>query len=295
MDKPLADNTPLGVLLMSLAVLLWVVHDAVSKWLLQDYRLLQVLLMRSVFSLVPITVVLYREQSFSLLRSARIGPLVGRGCLGAISFGLFLAALPLMPLADVFAIVMSAPLLIAALSVPLLKEPVGVRRWVAVLIGFAAVLFMVRPGGGMSLIGASLVVGSVVFYALTMVATRFLGRTATAGTMTFYSSLVFLCIGSIGAPFVWTHPTPLALALMVATGLLAGCAQYCMTEAFRIAPPAVVAPFEYTSMVWAMILGFVVWRDIPTTGVLVSAGVIVVSGIYLLHREKLAQQATAGR
>ena len=256
MRKPLADNTPLGVLLMSLAVFLWVVHDAVSKWLLQDYPLFQVLLMRSIFALIPVAVVLYREDSFAQLRSAQAWMLVGRGCLGAISFGLFLAALALMPLADVFAIVMSAPLLIAALSVPLLKEPVGARRWVAVLVGFVAVLFMVRPGGDMSALGALLVVGSVVFYALTMIATRVLGRTATAGTMTFYSALVFLFIGVVVAPFVWINPTPFAMLLMVATGLLAGCAQYSMTEAFRIAPPAVVAPFEYTSMIWAMILGF---------------------------------------
>lgn len=290
MNKPLADNTPLGVALMSLAVLVWVVHDAVSKWLLQDYPLFQVLLMRSIFSLVPIVAVLFREQSFAGLHKAPVWKLVGRGCLGAISFGLFLAALTLMPLADIFAIVMSAPLLIAALSVPLLQEPVGLRRWVAVLIGFAAVLFMVRPGGGMSLPGALLVVGSVVFYALTMIATRVLGRRATAGTMTFYSSLVFLAIGLVGAPFVWVDPTPFAMMLMVTTGLLAGCAQYSMTQAFRIAPPAVVAPFEYTSMVWAMILGFLIWGDIPTAGVLISSGVIVLSGIYLLHREKLAQQ-----
>ncbi len=93
----------------------------------------------------------------------------------------------------------------------------------------------------------------------------------------------------IAAPFTWVQPTPIGMLLMVATGVLAGSAQYCLTEAFRIAPPSVVAPFEYTSLLWAMLLGFFVWGDVPTMLVLVSAAVVIASGIYLLLDEKAAQ------
>jgi drug/metabolite transporter (DMT)-like permease len=284
------DNAKHGVLLMSLAAFLWVLHDAISKWLLQDYSIYQVLLLRTVFSLLPIWIVVRREGGYGRLRDSRIGVCLGRGCLAVACFVLFLAALPLMPLTDIFAIVMSAPLLIYALSALLLKEPVGLRRWLAVLVGFCAVLVMVRPGGAVSPIGALLVMGSVITYSLAMILTRRLGSTESAGAMTFYSALVFLVVGLVGAPFTWIQPTPFGLLLMAATGLLAGSAQYCLTEAFRIAPPSVVAPFEYTSLIWAILFGFLVWGDVPTTLVLVGAAVVIISGIYVLHDEIVVER-----
>jgi drug/metabolite transporter (DMT)-like permease len=284
------DNSTLGVLLMSLAAFLWVLHDAISKWVMQDYSIYQVLLLRTVFSLLPILIVLRHEGGTVRLRDARVWVCLGRGCLAVASFALFLAALPLMPLTDIFAIVMSAPLLISALSALVLKEPVTFRRWVAILIGFSAVLVMVRPGGDVTSPGALLVVGSVVVYSFAMILTRRLGSTESAGAMTFYSALVFLAVGLIAAPFSWIRPTPIGMLLMAATGLLAGSAQYCLTEAFRIAPPSLVAPFEYTSLLWAMLFGFLVWGDVPTTLVLVSAAVVIVSGIYVLHDEKATQR-----
>jgi len=285
-SDPRTDNSSLGVLLMSLAAFIWVLHDAISKWVLQDYSIYQVLLLRTIFSLLPIAIVVRREGGVARLRNARVWVCLGRGCLAVACFVLFLAALPLMPLADIFAIVMSAPLLISALSALVLKEPVGLRRWLAVLIGFSAVLVMVRPGGNVSTPGALLVLASVVTYAFAMILTRRLGSTESAGVMTFYSALVFLSVGLIAAPFTWVRPTPIGLLLMAATGLLAGSAQYCLTEAFRIAPPSVVAPFEYTSLIWAMLFGFVVWGDVPTTLVLASAMVVIASGIYVLQDEK---------
>lgn len=286
MTQSRTDNSTLGVLLMSLAAFLWVLHDTISKWVMDDYSIYQVLLLRTIFSLLPIAIVLRREGGMVRLRSSKVWICLGRGCLAVACFMLFLAALPLMPLTDIFAIVMSAPLLISALSALLLKEAVGIRRWIAVLIGFSAVLVMVRPGGHMDPTAALLVMGSVVTYALAMIMTRRLGTTESAGAMTFYSALVFLAVGLIAAPFTWIQPTPIGLLLMAATGLLAGSAQYCLTEAFRIAPPSVVAPFEYTSLVWAMLFGFLVWGDVPTKLVLASAAVIIASGIYVLHDEK---------
>ncbi len=290
MSHSRTDNSTLGVLLMSLAAFLWVLHDVISKWVMQDYSIYQVLLLRTIFSLLPIAIVLRHEGGMVRLRNSRVWVCLGRGCLAVACFVLFLAALPLMPLTDIFAIVMSAPLLISALSALVLKEPVGFRRWMAVLVGFSAVLVMVRPGGHIVPLAALLVMGSVITYAFAMILTRRLGSTESAGAMTFYSALVFLSVGLIAAPFSWTQPTPVGLLLMAATGLLAGSAQYCLTEAFRIAPPSVVAPFEYTSLLWAMLFGFLVWGDVPTLLVLVSAAVVIASGIYVLHDEKTTQR-----
>ncbi len=290
MSHSRTDNSSLGVLLMSLAAFIWVLHDAISKWVMQDYSIYQVLLLRTIFSLLPILIVVRREGGMVRLQRARVWICLGRGCLAVSCFVLFLAALPLMPLADIFAIVMSAPLLISALSALVLKEPVGLRRWLAVLVGFSAVLVMVRPGGNVDTSGALLVMASVVTYSFAMILTRRLGSTESAGAMTFYSALVFLAVGLIAAPFTWVRPTPVGLLLMAATGLLAGSAQYCLTEAFRIAPASVVAPFEYTSLIWAMLFGFLVWGDAPTTTVLVSAAVVIASGIYVLQDERAVQR-----
>jgi drug/metabolite transporter (DMT)-like permease len=284
------DNSTLGVLLMSLSAFLWVLHDAISKWVLQDYSIYQILLLRTIFSLLPILIVLRREGGIIRLRHSRVWVCLGRGCLAVVCMVLFLSALPLMPLTDIFAIVMSAPLLISALSALVLKERVTFRRWVAILIGFSAVLVMVRPGGEAISPGALLVVGAVVTYSFAMILTRRLGSTESAGAMTFYSALVFLAVGLIAAPFSWIRPTPIGMLLMAATGLLAGSAQYCLTEAFRIAPPSLVAPFEYTSLLWAMLFGFLIWGDVPTALVLAGAAVVIASGIYVLHDEKAAQR-----
>ncbi len=290
MPRSRTDNSTLGVQLMSLAAFLWVLHDAISKWVMQDYSIYQLLLLRTVFSLLPILIVLRHEGGIVRLRGARVWVCLGRGCLAVTCFVLFLAALPLMPLTDIFAIVMSAPLLISALSALVLKERVTFRRWVAILIGFSAVLVMMRPGGDVTSPGALLVVGSVVVYSFAMILTRRLGSTESAGAMTFYSALVFLAVGLIAAPFSWIQPTPIGMLLMAAIGLLAGSAQYCVIEAFRIAPPSLIAPFEYTSLLWAMLFGFLVWGDVPTALILAGAAVIIVSGIYVLHDEKATQR-----
>lgn len=281
------DNAVFGILMMMGAVFLWVIHDVISKWLTETYSVFQVLLVRGVAGFVPVLLILYGEKSFKQLSGAPRWLLLGRGLLGVTSFCLFLAALPLMPLADAFAIVMSAPLVITALSVIVLRERVGPRRWVAVGIGFAAMLFMMRPGGAFHPLGATYLVASVLLYAFAMLATRVLGRTESAAVMTFYSCCIFLAVGCLIGPFVWIPPTTVDFMAMVTAGLIAGVALYCMTQAFRVAPPAVVAPFEYTSLVWAMLFGYLVWGDIPTVSVVTGAVIIVTSGLYVLHRERV--------
>ncbi len=270
---------------MCAAVALWVIHDAIGKWLMESYSIAQVLFLRSLFAMLPIGAFIRHEGGLKRLRTNRLGAVLGRGALGIASFGCFLAALPLMPLPDVFAIVMAGPLVVTGLSVVLLKDQVGPRRWAAVLVGFAAVLFMIRPGGGISSQGALLLLASVFFYALNMISTRIIGRTESAGVMTFYANLVAMGVGGTTVAWVWTSPDALGWLLFGATGLIAGLAAYAMTQAFRIASPATLAPFEYTAMVWALVVGFVVWGELPSWSVLGAASVIVASGLYILHRE----------
>ena len=285
------DRPSLGIALMCLAIFLWVVHDAISKWLADGYSLFEIIFVRSAVSLVPLVFLLNREGGYRRLRTRNAMWLLARGTLGLCSFGLFLSALPLMSLANVFAVVMAGPLLVTALSVVLLKEHVGVRRWVAVLVGFTGILLIARPGGEIPLVGLLYLLGSVTCYALTMLSTRWLGTHESASVMSVYNSVVAVCVCGIATLTVWTTPSAGDLLLMALIGLIAGIAQYTMTEAFRIAPPSVVAPYEYTALVWAMAIGYLVWGDIPTSHMLIGSGIVVLCGLYVLHRERIVAKA----
>jgi drug/metabolite transporter (DMT)-like permease len=281
-----ADNARLGILLMVVASALWTLHDAISKDLTQHYSVFQILFVRSVFAFIPLLFFIWRDGGFATVATRRPLANLGRGLVGVTSFSLFLFALPLMPLANVFAIGMSSPLIITALSGPLLGERVSGRQWAAVLVGFAAVLVMLRPGGDMVPLAVALVLASNLCYALGMTLTRTLGRTESAATMTLFGSLVFLTVGATVTPFVWVTPALFDFGLMAFIGLIAGLAQYSMTQAFRIAPPATVTPFEYTCMVWAVLLGLAIWGDVPSWSVLGGATVIVLSGLYIVRTNR---------
>jgi drug/metabolite transporter (DMT)-like permease len=277
-DRPL-----LGIVLVNAGVFLWTVHDAISKWLTELYPVFELLFVRSAFALPILAVIMRLEQGRVTLATTRPWALVLRGLLSVGSFGLFLYGLRLMSLGTAFAIAMSAPLMVAGLAGPLLGEPPTRRQWIAVLVGFVAVLFMIRPGGGIPPFGALVMIVSTILFSLSLIMTRALGRTEGAGVMTFYVSLVFLACGGIALPFVWVSPSRGDLLLMATAGCLAAVALYCTTQAFRLAPVSLVVPFEYTGLVWAMLIGFMVWGEVPSASVVAAAVVIVASGLYLVR------------
>ena len=190
-----------------------------------------------------------------------------------------------MPLASVFAIGMSAPLMIAALSGPMLGEPPNRQQLIAVLIGFVAVMVMIGPGGDIPLIGAVVMLISTALFSVAMILTRSLGRTESAGVMTFYVSLMFLVAGGLVTPFVWVTPTPADTGLMATAGILSAIALYCTAQACRLAPVSLVVPFEYAGLVWALFVGYLVWSEIPRMSVVLAAVVVVLSGLYLVRSE----------
>ena len=270
---------------MNIGILLWVIHDAISKWLTAEYPVFELLLMRSVFSLPLLLLVIRLEHGRFTLATTRFWLLVLRGLLSVASFSLFLLGLRLMPLASAFAIGMSAPLVIAVLSGPLLKEPPTRAQLIAVGVGFAAVMVMLRPGGDIPLAGAAVMLVSTLLFSLAMILTRALGRTESAGVMTFYASMVLLVAGGLVVPFVWVTPSPQGFGLMTIAGVLSAIALYATTQACRLAPVSLIVPFEYTSLVWALILGYLVWSEIPALSVILSAVVVVLSGLYLVRSE----------
>ncbi|MCC7274590.1 MAG: DMT family transporter [Alphaproteobacteria bacterium] len=271
---------------MLAAVALFVVMDGLIKWLSVTFPTLQVMFFRSLFALIPIAVVVAYQGGAGRLRTRRPGLHALRCLAGLASMLCFFHAFRTMPLADVIAIGFAAPLFVTALSVPLLGEKVGIRRWSAVVVGFVGVLVMVRPGSDVLEVGAGVALLGTVAYSLAMIFMRDLGRTDTTTAITLYFTVSCVLVAGAALPFVWVAPAgPVEWALLSALGLLGGVAQLLMTQAFRLAPVAVIAPFDYTAMLWGATLGYAVWGEVPDAWVWLGAAIVAASGLYIVHRE----------
>jgi drug/metabolite transporter (DMT)-like permease len=200
------------------------------------------------------------------------------------------AALRYLQLDEAIALVFSTPFFVAALSGPMLGEWVRWRRWTAIAVGFVGVLVVVRPGSGTFQPAALLSLSAAMFYALYSIITRILARTDSNGTTLFYSNLVGAVALLPVVPFVWTTPNdPLVIALMVASGAIGSFGHYLLIAAHRLAPAAVLSPFIYTEIMLVTVLGFLVFGDVPNRWTLTGAAIVVASGLYLLHRERLVR------
>jgi drug/metabolite transporter (DMT)-like permease len=213
---------------------------------------------------------------------------LGRAAVGMAALWCWFYAYRNMPLADAYALSFSAPLFMTALSMPMLGEPVGRHRWAAVLVGLAGVLIMVQPGSGVFGLSALVVLLSALLYALAMILLRALGATESTLRTVFYFTLFCTVVSAASLPFTGRLPQSWGDAgLLVGIGLLGGVAQLFLTEAYRNAPVSIVAPFDYSAMLWAVLLGMAVFGDRPGWPVLSGAAVVIASGLYILHRESV--------
>jgi drug/metabolite transporter (DMT)-like permease len=196
-------------------------------------------------------------------------------------------ALRYLQLDQALAIVFSTPFFVAILSGPMLGEWVGWRRWTAIAVGFLGVLLVARPGFGGIHPAALISLAAAMFYAAYSISTRMLSRTDSNETTLFYSNLVGAAVMLPVVPFVWTTPSdPLVILMMVVCGAFGTIGHYLLIIAHRLAPPALLAPFIYGQIVWVIILGYLVFGDVPNRWTLAGAAVVVASGLYILYREQ---------
>ena len=274
-----------GIGLMVMAVGLFAAMDALVKWLAAKFPIIEIIFFRSVFAFAPLVWLIAREGGARALRISRPGLQVLRCIVGMLSMYLYFVAYKLLPLADAFALGFTAPLFMTALSVPLLGERVGIRRWAAVAFGFCGVLVMLRPGGELFTWVALVPVAGAFTYALAMVVIRQLSRRDGTTAIVFWFTLFTLVGSAAFLPWTWVTPEGEEWLLLGAMGLLGGVAQIAMTRAFATAPVAVVAPFEYTAMLWGVGLGWAVWGTLPDTWTWTGSAILVASGLYILGRE----------
>ncbi|HEV2676005.1 MAG TPA: DMT family transporter [Aliidongia sp.] len=286
-----AHQNGAGIASMLLAVLLYGVMDALIKYQAERYPVIEVVFFRSLFALLPLGVLILRGGGWKALATRQPRLQAARAVIGFVSVVCFFEAFALMPLADVVAIGFAAPLFITALSVPLLGEQVGWRRWSAVLAGFAGVLIMVRPGSSLFGAAAGIALLATLSYALSIITIRRLSATdGNAPTVASFTCLSVLISGLV-LPFYWVMPTPADWLMLIAAGVLGGAGQIAFTRAFALAPPVIVAPFDYANMLLATVLGFLVWGDVPTLPVFVGAAIVIASGLYIVYREAIRRGA----
>jgi drug/metabolite transporter (DMT)-like permease len=191
-----------------------------------------------------------------------------------------------LSLANAYAIFLAAPLIVTALSVPLLGEHVGWRRWTAICVGLAGVITMLRPSASSLVsVGALAALASAIAYAFNSIALRIITRTDTTASVVFWMiglmTVLALCIAAPQWVSIYREDWP----LLATIGVFSSIAQHLLTEAFRNAPPSVVAPFEYTALLWGIVIDRVVWGVFPGSHVYIGGGIVIASGLYLIWRE----------
>jgi drug/metabolite transporter (DMT)-like permease len=269
------------------------VMDGLIKWSVGVFPVAQVVFVRSAFVLLLLGAVLARGGGLRAVRTKRpLGHLL-RVALTVASILTFFEAVRLLPLATVIAIGFGAPLLMTALSVPILRERVGPHRWGAIVVGFIGVLVITKPGPDGLEWPALLAVISSMLFATHLVTARWLARTETDAALMFWQNVGVLAVSGALAPFFWTPigPSDLAIIATMATLLLIG--QFCTVRAFRTAPVGAVAPFQYAELIWAALIGYVFWSEMPASNVWLGAAIVIASGLYVVWRERVRANEVA--
>ncbi len=275
-----------GIAWILLATLLFVGTGVLAKHLTGAYPVTQVVWARYAFHLLLMLLV-FRQGILGLIRdSRRPGLQVGRALCLLAATGLSFAALARMPIADFTALIFLGPILLTAFSVPMLGESVGTRRWIAVAVGFAGALIIVRPGSGLFQQAAWIAVAVALFDALYTIATRSLSRTDPVLTTLAFTAAVGTLVTTLAVPVVWIAPDGQGLVLMAALGVAAGTGHFAYIKGVTIAPVSVAAPFLYAELVWAIPVGFLAFGDFPDGWTLAGAAVVAGSGLYLLRGKR---------
>jgi len=286
-----AAPTFVAIAFVLLAVALFSAMDALSKILAATYDPLEVVWGRYLAILAMLAPLVLRDPRALATARLRLQLLRGVTVLGAAL--LFIAGLARLPIADATAIGFASPLLVTALSIPLLGERVGPRRWAAVSAGFLGVLIVLRPGSGALGWAALLPLLSAACWGLSLVVTRRMRGGDRPLTTLLYSTAIGFAASSTALPLVWQPPSAGAWALMVLMGALSAAGQYLLIAGLARGDASLLAPFSYSQMIWSTLTGFFVFGTVPTAWTWCGAAIIVASGIYIAHRERLRARAVS--
>ncbi|MBI3709572.1 MAG: DMT family transporter, partial [Proteobacteria bacterium] len=287
------DRVGRGIAYMLGAAFFFSVANVLVKLLTAGFSVSQVMFFRNLLGVLPCLVVVLYGADLGVLRIKRPFGLGLRALAGLGSTIFLFNAFALLPVADVVALTFSSGLFVTALSVPVLGEHVGPRRWAAVVVGFFGVLIVVQPGFSTFHPASLFGIGAAVCFALTAVLLRNLRHTENSLAIVFHYQILVATAALPVLIFDWMTPRPVEFALFVALGLSGGMAQFLMTRAYLYAPVAVIAPYDYTMIVWTALFGYLLLGDVITIPVAIGAMLVIASGLYILHRETQSRRVRA--
>lgn len=290
------SNGP-AIATICIGVVCLVANDAIAKWMTAYYAPLQIIFLRNLLALPMLAALLLCIGGRSALWSRRLRVHALRGFILVLAAYAFFHGLRVLPLAEATSLIFAAPLFVTAISVPLLGEQVGWRRWLAVIVGFLGVLIIVRPGAAAFQLASLFVIATALLYALFMISARWIHREDSFWTMMFYVTLfpILFCFPLVVVQ--WQAVDIAHLPHLLGMAIFGTLGVTLIGNAFRLAPAAVVAPFDYTALLWASLLGWLVWGEVPDIWTYVGAAVIMVSGISIVIRETrgTSTEAAEGR
>jgi drug/metabolite transporter (DMT)-like permease len=286
-----------AILLKLASALLFAVMQALVRSLGDSIPLGQVVFYRSAFAIMPVVLIYaWRRELAAAIRTNRPFGQLGRGLISVVGMFLNFAALARLPLVDATAISFAAPLITVAFAAFFLGERVRIFRWSAVGVGFVGVIVMLWPhfdlahlmatGTTATAIGAACAIAAAFTGAGSIIQTRVLTNTESTSSIVFYFSLICALAGLATLPFGWRTPTGSEFAMLVALGVLGGVAHIMLTESYRHASASVIAPFDYSSMLWAFVLGYALFGEVPTIFVFIGATIVAAAGLFVIWRER---------
>jgi drug/metabolite transporter (DMT)-like permease len=274
-----------GIGLMVLGIFLFCCNDALGKWLLGTYSVWQMLVIRSIAAMLILSPFLYREGK-AVFDAPRPWLQLVRVVLSTLESIMFFVAVTHLPLADTVTFYLAAPIYVTALSALFLKEQVGWRRWSAVLVGFIGVMIALRPSAATLTLPALIAIVGSLFFAAFLIITRMLRGTSDV-VMVSGQFLSMLIVAGIMAPFNWIQPTAVDFGLLMVLGVVAMTAFHCVNRSLKLAPASVVVPYQYTMIIWAVALGWMVFGDVPDMFTITGGAIICAAGLYILWREQI--------
>ncbi|HVX98896.1 MAG TPA: DMT family transporter [Pseudorhodoplanes sp.] len=282
------DNALAGIVLITFAFFLFGLTSAIAKIVLPTYSVGQMMLIRSIVALVMLSPFIAREGMHAFRDMPRPGLQLARVTLSVIEVSMFFWAVSYMPIADTVTIYLSGPLWVTLWSALLLREQVGWRRWSAIMAGFAGVLIALRPSAATVSLPALIAVIGTMLYALGVIATRTLRGTVDI-VLTVNQMVAAAIFGAAWCllPDGWTMPTWRDLGILVLIGIPTAIGYVCINRALKVAAASIVAPFQYTLIIWGAVFGYLFFGDVPPPTTALGAAIIIAAGLYVFWRERV--------
>ncbi|MCB9990545.1 MAG: DMT family transporter [Rhodospirillales bacterium] len=275
-----------GMMLYGAAVFLIVVMNSFAKLVSEEHHPVEIVFYRNLVIMAGLLAYLGVKKDWQVLKTQRPGAHIFRGLVGTLSVTLVFYAYKYLPVANATVLINTSPLIVAALSVPILKEQVGLFRWSAILAGFIGVLIIVQPGSGGNLTGYLFAISAAITVATVSIYLRDLGKTENPMTTVFYFILIGTIATGLFMPFIGNLPSFHAVAILTVVGIAGAAQQFMKTHAMTMAPAATLSPLQYTGIIWGIVFGWVLFSDWPGLPFWIGGTIIVASNLLIWAREK---------